>query len=213
VTVESGRLSESWGIGERFGLVDIGSRTYWFATANAPESQTDPRERKPELMRRFSEWHAPIGAVLEATPDSAILRNDVYYLDPLKRWSEGRIVLLGDAAHATTPGVGQGAAQAIEDAVVLADELADHDQIADALRGYEAIRRPRAELALKLSRRVDRAAQLESPLGRRLRNALAVHIPERVQQRQLAALVLHRAQWPPGRWRSSRCRPSHGETT
>jgi 2-polyprenyl-6-methoxyphenol hydroxylase-like FAD-dependent oxidoreductase len=194
VTVEHGRLSESWGVGERFGLVDIGSRTYWFATANTPEGQTDdPRERKAELVRRFHDWHAPITAVLEATPDGAILRNDVYYLDPLPRWSEGRVVLLGDAAHATTPGVGQGAAQAIEDAVVLADELADNDQIADALRRYESIRRPRAKLALKLSRRVDRVAQLESPLGWRLRNLLARRTPERAQQRQLDRLIHHRA--------------------
>ena len=64
--------------------------------------------------------------MLKATPDSAILRNDVYYLDPLERWSPGQVVLLGDAAHATTPGIGQGAAQTIEDAVVLADD--EHEQ-------------------------------------------------------------------------------------
>jgi FAD binding domain len=76
-------------------------------------------------MRRFASWHAPIQAVLEATPDNAILRNDVHYLDPLARWSRERIVLLGDAAHATTPGIGQGAAQALEDVVALADALDD----------------------------------------------------------------------------------------
>lgn len=195
VTVESGRLSESWGVGERFGLVDIGSRTYWFATANVAEGETDTSsERKAQLMRRFRGWHRPIAAVLDATPDNAILRNDVYFLDPLPRWSKGRIVLLGDAAHATTPGVGQGAAQAIEDAVVLASELARQDRLANALAGYETIRRPRAELTLKLSRRADRAAQLSSPLGWRLRNQLVRHTPERVQLRQIGPLVHHRLQ-------------------
>src|SRR5262249_34898010 len=188
-----GRMSESWGVGERFGLVDIGSRTYWFATANLPEGETDtPSERKAELLRRFAGWHRPIAAVLEATPDTTILRNDVYFLDPLPRWSQGRVVLLGDAAHATTPGVGQGAAQAIEDAVVLADELARREQLADALVGYEATRRPRAELTLKLSRRADRAGQLSSPLGCRLRNQLVRLTPARVQLRQLGPLVQHR---------------------
>jgi 2-polyprenyl-6-methoxyphenol hydroxylase-like FAD-dependent oxidoreductase len=129
--------------------------------------------------------------MLEATPASAILRNDVYFLDPLPRWSAGRIVLLGDAAHATTPGIGQGAAQAIEDAVVLADELAGDGEAEDALARYEAVRRPRAELALKLSRRVDRAAQLQSRLGCRLRNFLAPRTPERAQQRQLDRLIHH----------------------
>ena len=190
VAIETGHLSESWGVGERFGLVDIGSQTYWFATANTPEGETDdPSERKAELVRRFSGWHPPIATVLDATPETTILRNDVYFLDPLPDWSAGRIVLLGDAAHATTPGVGQGAAQAIEDAVVLADELARHEEPADALAGYESVRRPRAELALKLSRRVDRAAQLTNPLGRAVRNFIVRRTPPSVQRRQLDPLV------------------------
>jgi 2-polyprenyl-6-methoxyphenol hydroxylase-like FAD-dependent oxidoreductase len=190
--VEPGRLTESWGIGERFGLVDIGSRTYWFATANAPEGETDdPAERKAELIRRFGAWHHPIKTILEATPEPAILRNDIHYLDPLARWSEGRIVLLGDAAHASTPGIGQGAAQAIEDAVVLANQLAHHDDPQEALARYEQLRRPRVELVLKLSRRADAAAQLTSPLGRRTRNAIIRRIPARTQRRQLAPVVHH----------------------
>jgi 2-polyprenyl-6-methoxyphenol hydroxylase-like FAD-dependent oxidoreductase len=102
--IEPGHIIESWGVGERFGLVDIGSRTYWFATANTPEGDVDhPHERKRHLMRRFAHWHSDIPTILEATPDDSILRNDVYYLQPLPRWSQGRTVLLGDAAHATTP--------------------------------------------------------------------------------------------------------------
>jgi 2-polyprenyl-6-methoxyphenol hydroxylase-like FAD-dependent oxidoreductase len=195
VAVEEGRMSESWGAGERFGLVDIGLRTYWFATANLPEGETDdPDRRRDDLVRRFGDWHAPIGAVLQATPDGAILRGDVYYLDPLPRWSDGRVVLLGDAAHATTPGIGQGAAQAIEDAVVLADALSHADSHTDALARYESIRRPRAELTLALSRRADRAAQLSSPLGRRVRNLVARRLPARVQQRQLGPIVQHRTE-------------------
>ena len=191
--VEPGRLTESWGVGERFGLVDIGrGRTYWFATKNAPEGEADePGGRKAEILRRFAGWHEPIAAVVEAADESATLRNDVYYLEPLPRWSEGRVVLVGDAAHATTPGVGQGAAQAIEDAVVLADRLASGDDLNSALAEYEAIRRPRADAVLKMSRRVDKAAQLASPLGWRLRNALVRWQPERAQRRQLEPIVHH----------------------
>ena len=191
VPVEAGRLTESWGVGERFGLVDIGrGRTYWFATKNTPEGEPDERGgRKAEIRRRFSGWHEPIAAVVEAADESAILRNDVYYLEPLPRWSDGRVVLVGDAAHATTPGVGQGAAQAIEDAVVLADRLAGSDDLSAALDEYEAIRRPRAAAVLKISRRADRAAQLASPLGCRLRNALVRWLPDRAQRRQLEPLV------------------------
>jgi 2-polyprenyl-6-methoxyphenol hydroxylase-like FAD-dependent oxidoreductase len=192
LSIEPGRLSESWGTGERFGLVDIGSRTYWFATANTPEGEPDdPSRRKAELVRRFTGWHAPIEAVLEATPDSAILRNDVSFLDPLPRWSQGRLVLLGDAAHATTPGIGQGAAMAIEDALALADELAVSDDLEAGLKRYESIRRTRTDLVLKLSRRTDNAAQLTSPLGRRLRNISVRCTPTRLQARQLEPIVHH----------------------
>jgi 2-polyprenyl-6-methoxyphenol hydroxylase-like FAD-dependent oxidoreductase len=193
VPIEAGRLTESWGVGERFGLVDIGrGRTYWFATKNAPEGEPDePGGRKAEILRRFSGWHEPIAAVVEAADESAILRNDVYYLEPLPRWSDGRVVLVGDAAHATTPGVGQGAAQAIEDAVVLVERLAGGDELTAALAGYEAIRRPRADAVLKISRRVDKAAQLANPLGCRLRNAVLRRLPERGQRRQLEPIVRH----------------------
>jgi 2-polyprenyl-6-methoxyphenol hydroxylase-like FAD-dependent oxidoreductase len=189
--VEAGRLTESWGVGERFGLVDIGrGRTYWFATKNAQEGESDePGGRKAEILRRFSGWHEPIATVAEAADESAILRNDVYYLDPLPRWSQGRLVLVGDAAHATTPGVGQGAAQAIEDAVVLADRLAGSGDLRAALGEYESIRLPRAQAVLKMSRRADKAAQLESPLGWRLRNAVVRRLPERAQRRKLEPIV------------------------
>jgi 2-polyprenyl-6-methoxyphenol hydroxylase-like FAD-dependent oxidoreductase len=191
VPIQNGQLTESWGVGERFGLVDLGLQSYWFASANVREAEPERAgERKPELMRRFASWHAPIEAVLEATPDDAILRNDVYYLDPLPRWSRGRIVLLGDAAHATTPGIGQGAAQALEDAVALADALDAEAEIEDALARYESIRRPRVELTHRLSRQADRAAQLANPFGCRLRNAIASRIPAGVQRQQLGPLVL-----------------------
>jgi len=191
VPVEPGRLTESWGVGERFGLVDIGrGRTYWFATKNAPAGAPDePEGRKAEIVRRFSGWHEPIAAVIGAADEAAILRNDVFYLEPLPRWSDGRLVVVGDAAHATTPGVGQGAAQAIEDAVVLAGRLAMGDELGRALAEYEAIRRPRAEAVLKMSRRADKVAQLASPIGWRLRNAIVRRLPERAQRRQLEPLV------------------------
>src|SRR5262249_43769377 len=187
LAIEPGRLTESWGVGTRFGLVDIGrGRTYWFATKNAAESESDDRGgRKAEILRRFAGWHEPIEAIAEAADEDGILLNDVYYLDPLPRWSTGRVVLLGDAAHATTPGVGQGAAQAIEDAVVLTDRLARADDVRTALAEYESIRRPRVEAVLKMSRRADKAAQLASPIGCRLRNAVVRTMPRRLQRRQL----------------------------
>jgi 2-polyprenyl-6-methoxyphenol hydroxylase-like FAD-dependent oxidoreductase len=189
--LEAGRLTESWGRGQRFGLVDIGGgRTYWFATKNAPESEQDePAGRRAELLRRFSDWHEPIRQLLESADEASILRNDVYYLDPLDAWGRGRVVLLGDAAHATTPGIGQGAAQAIEDAVVLGRALAGPGELALALGAYEARRRPRTALVLKLSRRADRAGQLDGRLACAVRNVIVRLQPAAAQRRQLAPIV------------------------
>jgi 2-polyprenyl-6-methoxyphenol hydroxylase-like FAD-dependent oxidoreductase len=77
----------------------------------------------------------------------------------------------------------------MEDAVVLSDRFARSGDLAAALGEYEAIRRPRTEAVLKLSRRADRAAQLASPLGWRLRNAIVRLQPDRAQRRQLEPLV------------------------
>ena len=82
--------------------------------------------------------------IIEATDQGSILRNDIYDLKPMSAWSKARVTLLGDAAHPTTPGLGQGACQAIEDAVVLADSLSATAEIASALKAYESRRIPRA---------------------------------------------------------------------
>jgi 2-polyprenyl-6-methoxyphenol hydroxylase-like FAD-dependent oxidoreductase len=188
--VDPGRWTESWGRGQRFGLIDLGGgRTYWFATKNAPEGERDEASGRNELVRRFSEWHEPIPQLLAAVNEAEILRNDVYYLDPLEAWSRGRILLVGDAAHATTPGIGQGAAQAIEDAVVLGRGLAAVDNVPAALAEYEARRRPRATLALKMSRRGDKAGQLEGRFACALRNTIVRVLPAAAQRRQLAPIV------------------------
>ena len=118
---------ESWGRGARFGCAHIGDgRVYWFATANAPEGEKDgpPGDltgAKAKLLHLFSRWHRPVADLVEAAEEGTILRTDIYDREPLgERWGEGKVTLLGDAAHPMTPNLGQGACQAIEDAVVLA---------------------------------------------------------------------------------------------
>ena len=91
---------------------------YWFAVADAPPGGKDVDVRR-ELMARFGSWHQPVAAIIEATPPDRILRTDICDREPIERWHAGRVVLIGDAAHPMTPNLGQGAGQAIEDAVVL----------------------------------------------------------------------------------------------
>jgi 2-polyprenyl-6-methoxyphenol hydroxylase-like FAD-dependent oxidoreductase len=105
-------------------------RIYWFATANAPAGVVQSAvERKRFLQRRFAGWHPPIEAWLDATPADEIRHNDIYDMAPLRRWSKDRVLLLGDAAHPTTPNMGQGACMAIESAVTLARCLAEEGSL------------------------------------------------------------------------------------
>ncbi len=143
--VALGITSETWGRGQRFGIVRMGAeKIYWFATANTPPGVTyPPDEQKSWLLKIFGGWHHPIGPLLEATPANVILHNDISDFAPLSQWSVSRITLLGDAAHATTPNLGQGACMAIESADVLAQCVSQTGDITAAFKAYESRRRPR----------------------------------------------------------------------
>lgn len=187
---------ESWGRGRRFGCAHVGGgRVYWFATKNAPEGQrNEPGGSKTALLEAFRGWHEPVGAVIGATEGGAILRTDVYDRKPLgRRWGEGRVTLLGDAAHPMTPNLGQGACQAIEDAVVLARCLRARGATADALRRYEELRAERAATVVRRSRRLGKIGQLENPLLCRLRDRALGMIPAKTYLRQMEGIVAHRA--------------------
>ncbi|HEX2910009.1 MAG TPA: FAD-dependent monooxygenase [Chloroflexia bacterium] len=182
---------ETWGEGARFGIVPLsGQRVYWFASANRPEGQNDvPAGRKQELLDLFDGWHTPIAEIINSTPEKAILRNDIYDRPPLEHWTMGRVTLLGDAAHPMTPNLGQGACQAIEDAVVLARLLSKAGNIPETLKAYEAARLKRANHIVKLSRQLGWVGQWQNPLACRLRNTLMRLIPSKWQLNQLAPII------------------------
>lgn len=180
----------AWGRGERFGLVPIGrGRVYWFATANVPEGGHDESAQKRDLLRRFGEWAEPIPELIGLTPESAILRNDVYDREPLKWWGHDRVTLLGDAAHPMTPNLGQGACQAIEDAVVLAECLGGTRDVPGALREYEARRIGRTAELVNRSRRIGQLGQLENRAAVWLRDQAMRRVPVRSQLKQLEAVI------------------------
>lgn len=181
---------ETWGRGARFGQIPMqGGRVYWFATRNTPAGQQSPDGEQAELLRIFGDWHAPIRALIEATPEIAILRNDIHDRPPLKQWGKGRMTLLGDAAHPMTPNLGQGACQALEDAVVLAKQLQAIADIPTALRAYEAARIPRTTLIVQQSQRVGMVGQWANPVAVAGRNFLVKHLLAHWQYQQFAPLV------------------------
>ncbi|MGX1804117.1 FAD-dependent monooxygenase [Nocardia sp. NPDC055321] len=179
-----GDLGESWGRGERFGYAALADgRVYCFAAANIAAGAPDGG--LPELRRRFRDWHAPIPALLAAADPDAVLRNDIYELPPLPTYVRGRLALIGDAAHAMTPNLGQGACQALEDAVVLA-RVADSGGALDA---YDAERRPRTRMIAARSARIGTVAQTANPVLATLRDTLMRALPASAQLRALAPIL------------------------
>ena len=175
--------AESWGRGERFGYAPLpDGRIYCYATANAPEGAADGG--LAGLARRFGSWHAPIPALLAAADPGAVLHHDLYELPPLSTYVSGRVALAGDAAHAMTPDLGQGACQALEDAVVLGDVMAS----GDGLAGYDRQRRPRTQMITRRSRRIGAAAQWASPAAVHLRTA-GLRLLSASQARSLAPVL------------------------
>lgn len=166
------QVGEYLGQGVRFGLVPLTQeRLYWFATRNAHEGEPEnPAGRKQEVLSLFANWHTSTSATIEATPESAILRNDIYDRPPLTHWTQGRATLLGDAAHPMTPNLGQGACQALEDALVLAKCLEQTPNICVALQLYQALRIPRTTQIVNRSRNLGRVAQWKHPLLCKLRD-------------------------------------------
>jgi 2-polyprenyl-6-methoxyphenol hydroxylase-like FAD-dependent oxidoreductase len=163
-------VSETLGRGKRFGLVPLGGeRTYWFAVIADSDGSED-------LEAAFAGWHEPIAAVLSATLSAECSYLELRDLPPLPRWHRDRFVLIGDAAHAMTPNLGQGAAQALLDVAALSRELAAKPP-PDALRAYERARKRPAERIVRQSRTMGRIAQTANPLVARLRDTLARRTP------------------------------------
>ncbi|MEL6779976.1 MAG: FAD-dependent urate hydroxylase HpxO [Cyanobacteria bacterium J06597_16] len=147
------------GEGKRASMMPVGGdRFYYFFGVPVPiGSQTEPENRREELARYFAGWPKPVQSLIQTLDPTASNRLEISDIDPPARLVKGRIALLGDAAHATTPTLGQGGCQAMEDALVLTQFLITTNlSVADALTRYEQARKARtAQLVLKARKRTD----------------------------------------------------------
>jgi 2-polyprenyl-6-methoxyphenol hydroxylase-like FAD-dependent oxidoreductase len=186
--LQAGTASEIYGEGRRFGVGPVGlGRTGWWATANEPlAAEESPEEHAPKLSRLFDGWCAPVRELIEATPSETILRNAAYDRPAAARWGEGRVTLLGDAAHPMTPNFGQGGCIAIEDAAVLARCLTKYSDAEQALRLYESRRRARAARVASYSRLYGAVGQWQSSAATGLRARILSSVPESVGRRLLS---------------------------
>ncbi|MFI2412767.1 FAD-dependent monooxygenase [Streptomyces sp. NPDC018947] len=141
---------ETWGRGRIWGTHPLkDGRVYAYAAAVTPAGGHAADERA-ELLHRYGDWHQPVPALLAAARPEDVLRHDVHHLaEPLPACHRGRTALVGDAAHAMPPTLGQGGNQAVEDAIVLA-----HHQ--DDLAAYTAARLPRTTAITRQAVRVAR---------------------------------------------------------
>ncbi|MDN5930640.1 MAG: FAD-dependent monooxygenase [Pseudonocardia sp.] len=175
--------------GDRFGCMPMSDGgVYWYATwrTSAPD---DPQARHRWLRERRADWHPCAAALIDATAPGAVHVVETAQLaQPLPRLAVGRIALLGDAAHAMTPDLGQGACQAFEDAVALGAVLAGATavDVPAALARYDALRRPRTGELMRQARRTNRLLTLRGP-GGRARDAALRLLPRGPATRAMAA--------------------------
>jgi 2-polyprenyl-6-methoxyphenol hydroxylase-like FAD-dependent oxidoreductase len=168
-----------YGRGARMVFVPCGGGTVaWGATALSPEGTDPPGGPKQMLLETYDGWPAPVPEMIEATPEQAIVGRDVRDRKPADRWGEGRVTLLGDAAHPMTHFLGQGACAALEDAFILARRLNAHGTTPEALRAYEDTRIPQSRWMVTQSWRMAQNAAYKNRVACALRNGfLAVSSP------------------------------------
>jgi 2-polyprenyl-6-methoxyphenol hydroxylase-like FAD-dependent oxidoreductase len=170
--IEQGRFCSLWGKGQRFVFYDLGfDLLYWMSvSSNEGANESRGEELKQHLLERHKGWMDPIEKMIAAVDASEIHRTVIYDRPPVERWSTQRATLLGDAAHPMTFNVGQGACQAVEDAVVLARKLTQEAGVPAALQAYENERKARTAKYQNLAARLGGMGQWSNPLQVFVRN-------------------------------------------
>jgi 2-polyprenyl-6-methoxyphenol hydroxylase-like FAD-dependent oxidoreductase len=182
---------EFYGRGKRFGAGSVGlGRLGWWATANTPHTD--------ELRQLFEGWQRPVLELIEATPPSSILKTIASDRLPSRVWGRGRMTMLGDAIHPTTPNLGQGGCLAMEDALVLARCFEKYGATEEALRNYEQLRYRRTAALSKYSRYYGTFGQWENIWARALRRTALALAPEAVMKRLMQTVFYPRIYFEPG---------------
>lgn len=147
------------GDGKRVSVMPVaGGRFYFFFDVVEPAGLAYDKGTAREVLREhFGDWAPGVQALIDRLDPMTTNRVEILDLDPFHTWTKGRVAVLGDAAHNTTPDIGQGGCSAMEDAVALQWAFKDHpDDVHAALAAYQAARAERAgDLVLRARKRCD----------------------------------------------------------
>ena len=176
--LEENGVYEIQGAGKRIGFTAIGPGTVgWYANMNQPEDFSPPQNPVPYLLQHFHNWPMNITSLFECTDPAIIRAFKIQDRDPISSWSQSCVTLAGDAAHPMTPDAGQGACQAIEDAVVLTRCLLKNPNITEAIRQYEFHRIPRTTEIVNYARKIGRISNWDKPWSVWVRELMFRSIP------------------------------------
>ncbi len=178
-----------WGKKLQFGVSKISDgKIYWFAVKlSAPNLKDDKENLKNSLTKMFSEFHPLVNNLIENTPNKKIIRGDISDLELLKQWNKKNICLIGDAAHSMTPDLGQGGAQAIEDAFYLSNFIEKTIDKGIAYDKFYTYRKSKIEKLVKQSRFTSKIA-ITNRVVEKIRNSILKYTPETYMQKQMIEL-------------------------
>jgi 2-polyprenyl-6-methoxyphenol hydroxylase-like FAD-dependent oxidoreductase len=189
IGMDAALAGETLGPGAELGHVPLGpDSTYWFATERVPEGQQNASELD-YVQARFSSWPDPISALMTATDPDDVIRTDLYDRQPAGLWCRDRAAIVGDAAHPMRPHLGQGGCQGIEDAVVLAELIADGSDIDRAFALFSDIRKRRVRPIVSESKRIGQVLNLRPDWLSSTAARASAWVPESVLIRHLATIA------------------------
>src|SRR5712691_9939177 len=158
----------------------------WYVSVNSSSPDWRGGDRvRDYLLGLFTDWANPISEMVAEVIPEKLVWTSIYDRPPVPRWGEGRVTLLGDAAHPLTPDLGLGGALAIEDAEELHRCLQRHEEIVAALRAYENMRRNKANGISVKSRFTGDMMQWSNPVLTAARNTLVATCPEFIWARKI----------------------------
>lgn len=170
-----------WGKGVRFGFYPINGGAFWYLLVAKPRDYfADAASRKEKAVSHVKGWADPPPSLVGGTPDDAMIAGNIVDREPVQKWGDGRVTLVGDAAHAMTPFLGQGGGQGIEDAAVVTAALSEHEDVPGALRDYEDRRRDRTAFITKRAWKVGQTTKMSNPVACAVRNRIVTKTFPRV---------------------------------